>query len=183
MYKQIFNNIDFSAKPPENYEYENCTFNNCTFNSIKGITFNDCEFNNCNLSNANIDVSILNDCTFNDCKLVGLNFNRVKDFGFCITTNNCNLSYATFERKKLNKSKFNDCLMKGGNFTQTDLSSSIISNCDFTEALFEQTNIEGVDFTTNINFLIDPSINKVKKTKFSRHHLSGLLYRYPIIIE
>ena len=73
--------------------------------------------------------------------------------------------------------------MKGVNFTQTDLSSSKINNCDFSEAVFEQTNLEGVDFTTNFNFLIDPAMNKVKKTKFSRHQLSGLLYRYPIIIE
>jgi uncharacterized protein YjbI with pentapeptide repeats len=73
--------------------------------------------------------------------------------------------------------------MKGVNLTQTDLSSSKINNCNFTEAVFEQTNIEGIDFTTNINFLIDPTVNKIKKTKFSRHNLSGLLYRHSIIIE
>ncbi len=183
MYKHEFNNIDFSEQKLSDNEYENCTFNNCVFNSIKGITFNDCEFLNCNFSNANIDLCILNECHFTDCKLIGLNFNRIKDFGFCITAKNCNLSYASFERKKMNKSSFNDCLMKGVNFTQTDLSSSKIINCDFSEAVFEQTNIESVDFTTNINFLIDPKVNNVKRTKFSRHNLSGLLYRYPIIIE
>ena len=183
MHKQEFKQVDFSEQKLADNEYESCEFVNCIFNSIKGITFNDCEFINCNFSNANIDLCILNECHFTDCKLIGLNFNRVKDFGFYITAKNCNLSYATFERKKLNKSSFNDCLMKGVNLTQTDLSSSKITNCDFSEAVFEQTNIESVDFTTSINFLIDPAMNRVKKAKFSRHDLSGLLYRYQLIIE
>lgn len=183
MYQQNFKQIDFSVTNLTDNEYENCTFNDCIFVSIKGITFNDCTFNNCNFSNANTDVSTLNQCSFIDCKLVGLNFSRVKDFGFSIEAKNCNFLYATFERKKLNKSKFTNCLMKGANFTDSDLSLAKIDHCDFVEAVFDNTNLQGVDFTSNINFAIDPTLNKVKKAKFSRQNLSGLLYRFQIIIE
>jgi hypothetical protein len=43
--------------------------------------------------------------------------------------------------------------------------------------------LEKADFRDAINYRIDPGINKMKKAKFSRDGLPGLLTRFDIIIE
>jgi fluoroquinolone resistance protein len=182
-YKEIYTGIDFSGISLDETEYENCVFKGCTFSDISGINLSECSFDLCNFSNAKAGLTAIKDCTFTECKLMGVNFSRVKDFGFSARFTDCNLSYVSFDKKKLNKSAFLKCNLNGANFTQADLSKSIIDNCSFVEAVFMHTNISGVDFTTNSNFLIDPNLNNVKKTKFASHSLSGLLYLYDIIIE
>jgi uncharacterized protein YjbI with pentapeptide repeats len=69
------------------------------------------------------------------------------------------------------------------NFTQADLSKSILTDCDCTETVFMQTNLAGVDFTSNYNFSIDPTQNNLKKTRFATHALSGLVQVFGIVID
>ena len=47
------------------------------------------------------------------------------------------------------------------------------SNCDFTRATFENTNIEKADFRTSFNYSMDPEINRIKKAKFSLPNVIG----------
>jgi|LauGreDrversion4_2_1035121.scaffolds.fasta_scaffold53715_4 fluoroquinolone resistance protein len=182
MYQEIFKQIDFTTQKLAT-EYECCTFTDCVFATLKGTTFTDCTFTNCNLSNANIDLVIFNTCTFDSCKMVGLNFSRTKDFGFSIKAAQCNLSYTTFERKKLYQSTFDHCIFTGANFSETDLSECTIQYSDFTDAVFDRTNLQGIDFSSNEHFLINPETNSIKKAKFAAHTLGGLLYKYQIIIQ
>jgi uncharacterized protein YjbI with pentapeptide repeats len=114
---------------------------------------------------------------------MGMNFSRTKDFGFAAHFKSCNLSYVSFDKKKLYKSSFSSSNLHGVNFTQADLSKCTLHNCQLLEAVFMHTDLSGVDFTSNIHFLIDPNLNKIKKAKFSSQSLSGLLYLYDIIIE
>jgi hypothetical protein len=51
------------------------------------------------------------------------------------------------------------------------------------EAVFAKTNLGGVDFTSSINFAIDPEINNIRKAKFLSQDLFRLLTRHDIIIE
>ena len=58
----------------------------------------------------------------------------------------------------------------------------ILSNSDLTDAIFEQTNLNKADLSQANNYNIDPDNNNIKKTKFSKFGLQGLLAKYDIDI-
>lgn len=182
MFKQEINAAQLPIALSEQ-EFEQCTFVGCTFTSIKGKSFEDCTFNDCNFSNCNMDLCILNNCTFTRCKLVGVSFNKTKEFGFNIHCFDSNLSYTSFERKKLNSSSFTDCDFTGATFTQANFVQTKLAYCNFSQAHFEQTSLDGVDMSTSQHFLIDPTRNSLKKTAFAAHNLAGLLYRFDIVLK
>jgi uncharacterized protein YjbI with pentapeptide repeats len=64
-----------------------------------------------------------------------------------------------------------------------DLAGTVLDACDFHRAKFDNTNLEKADLRTSYNFSIDPERNKLKKAKFSRDGLAGLLGKYDIIIS
>jgi uncharacterized protein YjbI with pentapeptide repeats len=59
----------------------------------------------------------------------------------------------------------------------------VFSQCDLSGAIFDHTNLEKVDFRTATNFTINPSLNTLKKAKFSMPSVVGLLKNFDIIIE
>lgn len=182
VYESFVEKTDFSTERLLK-TYESVEFRSCTFTDLSGINFTDCLFTSCNLSNAEVGKCKMQDIKFKDCKLIGINFFQTLDFGFAIEFENCLLDYASFAQKKMNKSAFKNCKLHGVNFSQSDLSKITMANCDLLDAIFDYTNLSGIDFTTNINFIIDPQLNQVKKTKFSSASLAGLLARFEIIIE
>ncbi len=180
---QIIERIDDEQLQALGEELEGIEFRQSVLTGLRDKNFIDCRFVSCNLSNAFLTKSKLQDVAFKDCKLVGINFFETLDFGFLVEFDNCLLDYASFDKKKLSKSVFLNCRMHGVNFVQTDLSKASMQNCDLLRAVFENTNISGIDFTSNYNFNIDPSINLVKKTQFSSSQLAGLLTRFDLIIH
>jgi uncharacterized protein YjbI with pentapeptide repeats len=182
MFKQEITANELDAALAEQ-EFEQCAFVGCTFTGIKGKTFEDCTFTDCNFSNCNVDLCILNNCRFLRCKLVGISFNKTKEFGFNIHCTECNLGYTSFERKKLNSSSFTDCDFSGATFMQTNFTQTKLDYCTFNQAHFEQSILDGIDMSTCQHFLIDPTQNSVKKTAFAAHNLAGLLYRFDIVIK
>ena len=82
----------------------------------------------------------------------------------------------------LPRTVFEDCKMHQTDFTETQLKEGKFPNCDFENAIFDQTNLERADFTSALNFNIDPSINHLKKTRFSKEGLIGLLKKYDIVV-
>jgi len=176
-------NLDFQVRALDKDNFEQVEFVNCSFSNVSGISFIDCIFRDCNLSNAAVSNARFSDVGFFNCKLTGINFSESKDFGFSIQLENCIVDYAIFERKKPNKSTFTNCKIHGADFTQADLSKCKFHNCDFWDAVFANTNVGGVDFTTSKNFTIDPTINNVRKAKFLSSDLAGLLTRFDIIVK
>jgi len=181
-YENLIERADFSLERTDR-AYESTEFRACIFNDISGIAFTDCLFSSCNLSNAQVSKAKAQDLTFRDCKLIGINFYQMLDFGFSLHFENCLLDYASFDKKKMNKSSFKNCRLHGVNFSKADLSKVTMADCDLADAIFDGTNLSGIDFTTNRNFSIDPQLNLVKKTRFSAATLSGLLTKFDIIIE
>ena len=179
--KEQYRNIDFSQKKEE--RFDSCEFINCQFADLSHISFIDCDFRSCNLSNFKTVNTRLQNVSFFDCKLLGLNFSGTIDFALELHFENCILDYASFDRKKLNKSSFKNCRLHSTNFGNADLSKSTITTCDFMDASFSKTNLSTIDFTTNFNFLIDPELNTIKKTKFLTQQLPALLYRHDIVVE
>ena len=78
---------------------------------------------------------------------------------------------------------FTNCNLQEADFTDADLSGSIFDNCDLQRTVFYNTNLEKADFTTSYNYSFDPERNRIKKARFSRPGVTGLLDKYNIEIE
>jgi uncharacterized protein YjbI with pentapeptide repeats len=79
--------------------------------------------------------------------------------------------------------RLKNCTLHEVDFTEADLSASTFDNCDLLNASFDKTILEKADFRTSYNYIIDPENNRIKKAKFSRNGIAGLLNKYDIEIE
>lgn len=182
---QSFQAIDYTGEKLNKAEYENCSFVNCVFSTtdISNLSFTDCVFENCDLSNAKLKNAAFRDVKFKESKLVGLHFQNCSEFLFSVEFTNCQLNLSSFYKRNLKRAKFKNCALHEVDFTEADLMASIFDNCDLAGAIFENTNLQQVDFRTSFNYSIDPELNRIKKAKFSRSEVVGLLNKYNIEIE
>jgi fluoroquinolone resistance protein len=180
-----FKGIDYSVDTLPKGEYERCSFVNCSFADVDlyNITFLECEFENCNFSMAKLNNTGLKSVTFENCKLVGVQFDRCNPFLLAMRFDNCQLNLSSFYKLKLKNTHFNNCMLHEADFTETDLTGSNFENCDLLNAIFDHTILEKTDFRSSFNYSIDPETNLIKKAKFSREGVSGLLDKYQIEIE
>ena len=79
---------------------------------------------------------------------------------------------ATFNGSKLKECYFTNTCLNGADFGSVDLSGTLFHNCDLCKA----------DFSSAINYTIDPQTNKIKKAKFSLPEAMGLLRSFEIDI-
>jgi uncharacterized protein YjbI with pentapeptide repeats len=132
---------------------------------------------------AKVKNTALKTVKFSNCKLLGLNFSECNNFLLSVYFENCLLNLASFYKLKLKGTKFKNSNLSEVDFTEADLTNSALENCDLERAIFDRTILEKVDFRTSFLFSIDPTINRIKKAKFSRNGLSGLLDKFHIEIE
>lgn len=170
--------------PLQKGEYEACTFKHCDFSraDLSGFLFIDCEFFHCNLSLARLLKTTFNDVKFKDCKIIGIHLENCNEFGLSVDFENCILDHSSFYKMKLKKTSFRHTQLREVDLTDADLTAAIFHNCDLTGAKFENTILEKADFRTAFNYAIDPEASKIKKAKFSRAGLEGLLTKYDIDI-
>jgi fluoroquinolone resistance protein len=191
--EKTFDKIDFTHNPLDKGEYEYCTFLNCniSYADLADIKFLECEFSGCNLSLAKLTQTALKDIKFKSCKMLGLNFGDCNEFGFAVNFDTCTLDRSSFvsmaaplkKRIKLKQTVFKNSQLHEVDFTECDLSAASFDNCDLTGAIFKDTILEKADFRTAFNYSIDPELNRMKKAKFSRSGIVGLLDKYDIEIE
>jgi fluoroquinolone resistance protein len=183
--EKTFDKIDFTQTSLERGEYEHCTFISCDLSKLDlpDTIFSECEFIRCNLSLVKLAETALRDVKFKDCKMLGIDFENCNEFGFAVYFEGCTLDRASFTRSKLKKTVFKNSNVQEVDFTQSDLSLCTFDNCDLAEAIFKNTNIEKADFRTAFNYSIDPELNRIKKAKFSRSGIAGLLNKYDIEID
>ncbi len=125
----------------------------------------------------------LKDVKFSNCKLLGLNFNDCNEFLLSIGFEDCQLNLASFYKLKIKGTFFKNGNLHEADFTETDLTASTFHNCNLNRAIFGNTILEKVDFRTSHNYSINPEINRMKKAKFSRDGILGLLDKYDIVVE
>ncbi|MDR1091967.1 MAG: pentapeptide repeat-containing protein [Prevotella sp.] len=168
-----------------NETFEYCIFSNCNFSDAKVLSCNfmDCTFINCNLSMTVLTQSAMNNANFINCKMLGVKFNNCHDFIFQVAFDGCILDYSSFGKRKMSKTIFKNSSIKGTDFGEADLKQSKFINSDLSEAIFYNTNIQEADFTSAYNYSIDLSQNNIKKARFSKDGLAGLLHPFDIIIE
>lgn len=176
---------DFSNCKLSNAEYDSVLFADCNFSKadLSGVAFIDCTFKTCDMSLVKVNNTAFNNAQFINCKLLGIDFSRCKDFLLSFNFDTCTLDFASFYQKKIKKTIFKDCSIKEVDFNETDLTESRFVECDLTLAVFQQSILEKVDFRKAYNYGIDLEVNKVKNARFASSGLSGLLLKYPIIID
>ena len=166
-------------------EYENCIFNQCDFSNqdLSGYKFIDCKFKVCNLSMCKLNKTTLQDVVFTDCKLLGIKFETCNPFSLSFSCEGCQLNHSSFYQMKIPKMIFSNSALLEVDFTEANLSAAIFNNCNLSGAIFDRTNLEKADFRTAVNFSIHPLNNQIKKARFSRENLMGLLYAFNINLD
>jgi len=181
-----FKREDFSGQLLSGKTFSNCTFEHCNFtdSSWQKSTFIDCIFKHCNISLVSLKSARFQGVLFQECKLVGLEFCKC-DTSFLFSLNikdsfvkYCNFSNLDMRKTSLAKCKMFDCTFLNtflfeSDFSETDLQGSMFRNCDLTKANFADAK----------NYVIDPSLNKIKKAIFSFPAVVGLLKGFDITIK
>ena len=65
---------------------------------------------------------------------------------------------------------------------KSNLNVSLFGNYELKRAIFDQSNLEKVDFRTSINFYLNIQNNIFKKAIFNINTIKSLLSQYKIII-
>lgn len=182
---QQFDGLEFDRKQFPQGDYEGCHFVNCNFGGadLSHYRFTECIFKASNLSNILAEQTSFNDVKFIECKMLGVHFDQCSEFLFSVFFQQCTLTLSSFYKRTLKKTTFHTTILHDVDFTDADLSASVFDDCDLLNAKFENTVLEKTDFRRAFNYVLDPSMNRIKKAKFSREGLAGLLARYDIIIE
>ncbi|MFL5763393.1 MAG: pentapeptide repeat-containing protein [Bacteroidia bacterium] len=180
-----FSSGDFQSGAFQGREYENCTFSNCDFSGVNfsGIIFSGCTFNSCNLSLIKTDKTAFRNIVFRDCKMLGIRFDLCNEFGLSFTFENCILNHSSFYKRKIRETTYKNVSLQEVDFSFCDLTNSVLNNCDLLNAAFSGSILEKCDLRSAYNYSIDPELNKIKKAKFSRTGIDGLLHKYDISIE
>lgn len=122
------------------------------------------------------------DATFTKSKVLSVDWAIAQEVrGLKFT--HCQIDYSNFRMLKLPKLIMTDCIAKGVSFEDVDLSDGDFQNTDFEESVFFKANLSKANFIGAKNYLIDPTTNKLKKTRFSYPEVMSLLNSLDIVIE
>ena len=181
---RTFVNEDFTSSRLEKGDYENCVFEGWLFKEgyLDNQNFMECEFVNCDLTNSNIKHTIFKETSFKGCKLTGLRFEECNHLLLSIRFEDCNMTLTSFNGLALKGTFFSNCILQESDFTDSDLSFAQLPYCNLKKAIFENTVLHQTDFTESIEIDIDPALNQLKKTKFSKENVIGLLKKYDIVV-
>jgi len=166
-------------------EFENCRFENCDLGSqdLGGARFFDCEFKGCDLTLAKLPGTVFSNTVFSACKMLGLRIEDCNRTGLDVSFRDCLLDHCSFSGVKLRKSLFTGCRLHEADMRDADFGDTVFDNCDLDRAIFGNTNLESADLSTSFNFSIEPEANRLRKARFSRAGLPGLLDKYKIVVE
>ena len=177
--KEFFFDKSFSQAEIDNLflsgnEFENCLFDGCILSSVsfEKTIFIDCIFSQCDLNNVSIK----------SCKLNGIHFEFCPSFMLEMNFDTCQMHYTSFFGMNLENIHFKDCDLKESDFTGVTAINAVFDGCDFSNGSFDQSNLQGSDFTKAINYHINPLKNQIKKAKFSTSGLIGLVSDFGIVI-
>ncbi len=181
---KTFTEISYAEQVIHGTEFNNCLFKKCDLSNseFRLCKFIDCVFEECNLSLIKWGRSTLSNVVFKHCKLLGINFSLCEDFLFSVRFESCILDYSSFMNKKMLKTFFVRSRLKEVTFSQANISGSVFDESDLSGAVFNETDLSAVNFTTALNFSIDPELNIIYKAIFSAAGLPGLLEKYHIKI-
>lgn len=180
-----FSSEERNELPDNASEFERCRFAGLDLKGLRfaGRTFVDSTFQQCDLSLVELNGTSFRNVRFVDCKLVGARFDHCHAFLLSFRFERCNLELASFHGLRVKGTHFMQCRLREADLSSADLSHASFGECDLGGAIFEDTTLEGADLRTAVNYSIDPGTNRLRKARFSRDGLSGLLDRTGIIVS
>ena len=92
------------------------------------------------------------------------------------------VSFSTFSGLRLNGIRLVRCVAREVDFTGTDLSGADCRDTDFSASQFIRTTLTDTDFSGARNYVISPTLNTLKRTKFCFPEVISLLRALDIII-
>ncbi|MHA8069636.1 pentapeptide repeat-containing protein [Aquirufa ecclesiirivi] len=184
-FQQIFEKKNYTLEGLPKGEYEACIFKYCELAKLdlSEYSFIDCQFHDCNLSLVKMGNTKWQNVSFMNCRLQGLHFEYANPFLFEVHFDHCFLNLSSFYQRQMKKATFKQCSLHEVDFSNANLSEALFDDCDLLNAQFDQTNLEKADFRTAYHFEISPQINRMKKAKFSKSNLAGLLTSFGITID
>ena len=168
-------------------EFSGCTFVKCAFNET---IFQDCRFYNCTFKNCDLSLVRLKGCSFTnthfeDSQMIGVNWTETTWASSRVALTpvhflGCVINYSTFMGLNLKKVVIRKCTARDVSFEEANLTLANCRYTDFSNSRFMRTNLTEADFTGAKNYSIAPSLNTLKKTKFSLPEAMSLLYNLDI---
>jgi len=165
--------------------YRDCLFIQCDFScqTFANYEFVDCEFKECNLSNLKTDNASFKTVLFSGCKLIGFDFSGINSFLLKLNFEDCNLNLSSFYELNLSKTLFTRCEIQEVDFTECNLTEAVFEDSSLSLSIFNRTNLSHSDLTSARDFEIDPRKNNIKKARFTRENIAGLVLGFGIIIS
>jgi fluoroquinolone resistance protein len=183
-----FLNLQLTEDSFEELIFDTCHFKACDFSesNFKHCKFIDCEFSNCNLSLIKIKYCTFSNTIFDQSKMLGINWTEITwpqiQLASPITFYQCDLTHSSFFELSLDEIVFEGCKVQDVDFRGANLPHSNFTNTDLLGSLFMHTQLNHADFTDAINYNLDPSLNNIKKAKFSLPEAVSLLNHLDIEI-
>lgn len=183
--EQVFRGLTFSPDALPEGEYFQCKFEQCNFAKadLSEYHFEQCTFVHCDLSMIHTRRTAFQDIRFEHCKMLGIRFEDCSPFLLTFSCTHCQLDFSSFAHQKLKGTHFKHCKMWEVDCVETDFSKAHFEDCDLKGAIFDRTNLAGANLVTAVNFQLDPDQNTIKKARFSRHNIIGLLGKWGIEVE
>lgn len=182
---ETFLQLRTEEMPKHPIEFFNCQFNNCNFERMdfSNYVFDRCVFNGSNLALANVTNGKLMNVVFNDCKVEGVRFDLCDRFILEINFDRCLLRNCSFTDLNLKKCRFENSQILESDFYKSKLMEASFQGSVLSKTVFAECDLTKADFQDASDFIIDPTINKLKKAVFSSNELAGLLRHLDLVIK
>jgi uncharacterized protein YjbI with pentapeptide repeats len=184
-----FRSLDLDGQEIAGREFRECSFNGCTLveSSLRECVFIDCAFNHCDLTMARLPGSLFRRTRVEHSRAVGIDWTKAtwpkgKPLFPSIDFFECSLSYSTFIGLRLDGIHIVKCIARDVDLTDANLSGADCSDTDFAKSRFHHTNLTEADFTGARNYLISPTTNTLKGTRFSFPEALSLLQALDIVL-
>lgn len=178
----IIEKIDYT-KEPMLAEYYDCTFRNCDFHElmISNTRFENCEFIECNFSLA-VFTNAVYDAIFDHCHMLGCSFAGLNAFSGGLQFIGCNLNYSNYSQIRMKGMHFSECQMMEASFADAEVKNSTFAACNLERTDFDGADITQCDFATSYNYTVNPTRTKLRKARFSKDQLEGLVAHLGIVV-
>jgi uncharacterized protein YjbI with pentapeptide repeats len=169
--------------------FRDCLFIGCSFGeaALRACRFSGCTFEGCDLSLAQVSASSFSNVRFERSKLIGINWTEAdwpmgQPLFPPVSFFDCAISYSTFAGLGLAGASLVRCVAREADFTETDLSGADCRETDFADSRFIATNLTDADFSGATGYIISPTLNTLRRTKFSFPEAIALLRALDIVL-
>jgi uncharacterized protein YjbI with pentapeptide repeats len=187
--EQSFEGLSLQGEEIRFKEFYGCRFSRCSFleTAFGHCRFVDCEFVDCDLGLCRVKSCSFTNTVFTKSQVVGVNWTEAswpkRGLLRAIDFFDCAISHSTFLGLSLREINICGCMAHNADFAEADLSRATCTGTDFADSRFLHTDLTGADFVGARNYAISPTMNVLKRTKFSLPEAISLLYGLDIVLS